>query len=385
MTALLETRNATLLDLRKVLEDQHARKIDLVTPAQSLQFENGMLSLERLTDRVLTEDGFMYVNGIYRPTATFDAGLADKLKIPLAYVRRMRNERPDLYDVNANGLIHGGLRHPWDYPQDTRTFMVRLFRGDLGEPGVARALLSDKYAVMDNLDALLAALDGIRQAGVEVEVTGCDLSESRMYVRINAPFVTVYAEELLKRYRSPFTGETGTDNPVVSAGLVISNSEVGGGAFGITPRITVRVCSNGMTISKDAMRQVHLGGKLDTGVIQWSEDTERKNIELVTAKARDAVATFLNVDYMSKVIADMEETASKPLKNVDDVKVVGKKLAFSEEAIDEIFTMFVQSGDVTAGGVMHAVTAAARVTEDPDKAHELESNALKALELAASL
>ena len=37
--------------------------------------------------------------------------------------------------------------------------------------GVARALLSDSYKVIDNLDALMATLDGIRQAGVEVPST----------------------------------------------------------------------------------------------------------------------------------------------------------------------------------------------------------------------
>lgn len=379
MTALLETRNADLQDLRKILEDQHARKIDLVTPATNLRFYGGRLVLEGLPERVLTDDGFMYVNGAYRPTATFDAGLADKLKIPLAYVRRMRAERTDLYDANANGLIHGSFNHA----EDPRSFMVRLFRGDDGEAGVARAILSDKYAVMDNLDALVAALDGIRQAGIDVQVTGCDLSESRMYVRLNAPFVTVYAEELLRNYRSPFTGALGADNPVINAGLVISNSEVGGGAFGITPRMTVQVCNNGMTITKDAVRQVHLGGKLDHGIIQWSADTERKNIELVTAKARDAVQTFLNVEYMGKVISEMTEAAAKPVKS-DTVMVVGKKLAFTEDTIDDIFTMFVNGGDMTAGGVMQAVTAAARNTADADKAHELENSALKALELAAS-
>ncbi len=31
--------------------------------------------------------------------------------------------------------------------------------------GVARALLSDSYKLMDNFDMLLAALDGLRQSG----------------------------------------------------------------------------------------------------------------------------------------------------------------------------------------------------------------------------
>ena len=55
---------------------------------------------------------------------------------------------------------------------DARNFLVRCFRGDPGQPGVARALLSDSYKVMDNFDLLLAVLDGVTQAGVRWTSTG---------------------------------------------------------------------------------------------------------------------------------------------------------------------------------------------------------------------
>jgi hypothetical protein len=41
--------------------------------------------------------------------------------------------------------------------------------------------------------------------------------------------------------------------------------------------------------------------------------------------------------------------------------------------------------DLTAGGVMHAVTSAAQIQDDADTAHEMESAALQALDLAATL
>lgn len=64
-----------------------------------------------------------------------------------------------------------------------------------------------------------------------------------------------------------------TVNPVVFAGFVISNSETGHGSFSIIPQITIQVCDNGMTFTRDAMREVHLGGRLQDGVIRWSSDT----------------------------------------------------------------------------------------------------------------
>ena len=46
---------------------------------------------------------------------------------------------------------------------------------------------------------------------------------------------------------------------------------------------------------------------------------------------------------------------------------------------------FICGGDVTAGGVMHAVTSVAQTLPDADAAHEMESAALRALDIAAAL
>jgi hypothetical protein len=389
MTVQLETRNAGLNELRALLVDQHARKIDVVTPASRMKAKDGNIVLSG-NEMQLTEDGFTEINGVYRPTAIFDEGIAEKLGIPLAYVRRLRLERPDLYDANVNGLLRGKFRttagqQEMLFAPDERSFLIRAFRDDDGGEGIARAFLSDRFAIMDNLDVLVAAMEGVHRAGVDVEIDGCDLSDRRMYVRIKAPEVSVLAPALLKGYKSPFSGNSGTENPTVFAGFVISNSEVGSGAFSIVPRLIVEVCSNGMTIQKDAVRNVHLGGKLDHGVIRWSQETESTNLKLITQKARDSVATFLDVDYMTKVVRDMEELSGKEIKVVDDVKLVTKKLAFDQEQSDLVFAMFVKGGQMTAGGVLNAVTAAAQETKDADKAHEMESSAFKALELAAAL
>lgn len=277
-----DARNATLSDLAALLQDQHARKIDVVAPATAIRAKNGLIVVSG-TEPTLTDDGVTMTAGTYRPTADFDGHVAEKLAIPLAYVRRMRNERPDLYDANVNGLLHGRTKRGANgeveiiHAPDTRAFMFRGFRDDNGEPGVARALLSDRFGGADHLDALTAVLAGVRTSGVEVDITGCDLTDRRMYVKISAPAVAVLAPDLLKGYRSPYSGNSGDENPTVFAGFIVSNSETGGGAFSITPRLTVQVCTNGLTISKDAMRAVHLGGKLEEGVERWSDDTERKN------------------------------------------------------------------------------------------------------------
>src|SRR6266704_2093509 len=129
--AFLTTRNATLPDMVAMLRHQRARRLDVVA------------------------------------TAAADEGISAKLGINLAYLRRLREDRPDLWDANVNGWLHGNDLA--GYPPDGRTFLVRLFQADGDGLGVARAILSDSYKVIDNLDALMAPLDGIRQAGVDVE------------------------------------------------------------------------------------------------------------------------------------------------------------------------------------------------------------------------
>ena len=380
-----ETRNATLTDLMALLREQHARKLDVVVPAVALRSIDGVIRITG-TEPVLTEDGVTLADGLYLPTSVADGHIADRLQIPVKYLRRMRETRPDLYDANVNGWLHG--RRPLMRGEevireasaaDARSFLGRMFKGDDTDiTGILRALLSDRYGVMDHIDVLMASLDGIKAAGVNVDIAACNLTETRMTVKVTAPEVQAYAPELLKGYRSPFTGATGDENPTVFAGFILSNSETGGGAFTITPQITVQVCANGMTITKDAMKQVHLGGRLEEGVIRWGEDTQNKALELVQAKTRDAVSTFLDVDYVTQTITRLEEKAGEPVAQ-DKVRDITKALKYTETQIDGILGYFIAGQQNTLGGVVNAVTAWSQTLENPDEAYDADTRVMALL------
>jgi hypothetical protein len=328
-------------------------------------------------DPILGLDGVTMTAGTYTPTEVCDQGLADKLGIPAAYLRRMREQRPGLYDANVNGWLDA----------DPRKFLIRCLRPTTGTgPGAARAFLSDGYRRIDNLDVLLAALNGVRDAGVPVEIDGCDLTERKMYVRVVCEQVAVLAPALLADYRSPFTGAAGADNPAVFAGFVVSNSETGCGAFTLTPRLVVQVCRNGLTITRDAIRAVHLGERLDEGVVTWSGNTLDKTLALVTARTTDAVATFLEPGYADRVIRAVTAQAGHALEDPQDaVAVVSQRLRFTDAQQADIMAHFIRGGDLTAGGILHAVTSAAQSQDEADTAHEMESVGLRALEIAAAL
>ena len=404
--AMPGTRNATLADMVTILRSQRARRLDVVAPASAIHAHDGNLVIDSTVSQ-LGADGVTSAAGTYRPTTVADEGIADKLGISLAYLRRLRAARPDLWDANVNGWLHGDELA--GYPADDRKFLVRLFQADDDGLGVARAVLSDSYKVIDNLDALMATLDGIRQAGTEVVFDGLDLTERRLYARVVAPGVGAIAPALLAGYRSPFGGRTyvpgsswtpeqaraaaardsrghqpGTE-PVLFAGFVISNSEVGDGAWSITPRIVAEICGNGLQIAADVTRAIHLGSRQDQGIVRYSADTMDKELALITARARDAVATFLSTGYLLDKITQIERTGRDARHPPGPDGPAGRQgRQVQRRDADTILAHFIRGGQLTAGGVMQAVTSVAQTLDDADAAHDLEAQALRVLDLAAA-
>lgn len=415
----LNTRNVGLDELAELLKTQQAHKIDVVAPATKLRSVGGVIRVEG-TEAQLGDEGVTQVDGFYRPTDVFNESAAEKLGVPTAYLKRLAASRPDLYDANVNGWLHGRAKviaageRTVVYPPDPRKFLFRAFRGDdAGATGIARSLLSDGFGMIEHIDVLFSALDGARAADTALDVVSCDLSERRMKVRLAAPSVRALAPTLLRNYRSPFDGDGGVERvgsggwtvdrareaarregrmyepgtePVVFAGFDIGNSETGGGALTLTPVITAEICGNGLKLTFDALRKIHLGPRMGEGIVNWTEETKAKSLELVKLQTRDAVATFLDVEYVERAIAKIEEKAGVPVtKAADAVKIIGQQLRFSQTAIDGILDHFVRGGQATAGGILNAVTSYAQTVVDPDEADDIEGAGIRALELAAAL
>ena len=396
-----EARNATLADLVPLLQDRQARKLDVVVPARTLRADKGNLIVHGVEAKI-TEDGVDTVDGRYTPTRSCDGDIAARLDIPVKYLRRMRNDRPWIYDTIVNDALRGRTRVAFGETTvlaeaDPRSFLLRCFRGD-GGTGVARALLSDTYGVMDDLDVLMAALDGVKQSGVPVEIAGASITETHMYVDVIAPAVSGLAPVLFQGYRNPFgqdtlaaartavgaptLGHTGGGDPIVFAGFRISNSEVGQGAFSIVPRLVAQICTNGMTINQDRQRNVHLGSRLDAGIVEWSATTQRKALELVVAKTTDLVANWLSPDYVTRKIEEIETAAGRPVTDAPQaIEVVGKVQGYSLAEQAGILSHFIAGGQMTAGGMLNAVTSYAQTVPSADRADEIEAGALKVLKL----
>ncbi|MBO3736679.1 DUF932 domain-containing protein [Actinoplanes flavus] len=371
-------RHIDIARLMEILNDQKARAMDVIAGSGTLSCQDGKLIIAG-TEARLSPDGVTSCDGTYELNDIALGGIAEKLKIPGPYLRRMADENLPALDYNINTWLE----------RDHRRFLVRCRRSAnaaAGADGVTHAFLSDRFLRLDNLDVLLAALDGIRKAGVAVKVASCDLTDRRVYVRFISPEVQVMAPELLRNYRSPFDGRRGSDLPVIFGGFLLTNSETGFGKYSVAPFIRVEICKNGQTIDKGVLSRTHIGAKItdDDGIIDPSPQTLRKLLELITAQTIDAVRAYLDVDFVTRAVRDLEQAAGIVVSRPDEtIKIVGKELKYTEEQQKEILAHFITGADLSAGGIMQAVTSFGRSVADADVAYRMETTATQALHLAA--
>ena len=407
------TTSQRALDIRDAvafLQAQDHTKVDAVLPLTHVTARRGHLVVK--ADVVLDDrgaGGVTQIGGTYRISSVCMGDLATKLGVPVKTLRRWHETRTDIFDEVINRLIHGCISDDVLAESDPRNITFRAFRSeDPATPGIARALLSDSYKIIDNLPVLSAVIQGVRRAGLAVEIPtgGCNITDSRMIVDFVCPEVGEMAPILLGGYRTVFDGpnpvlragwtperaraaaaaegkgyEPGTE-PVIWSGFRVSNDETGGGAFRITPRIVAQICRNGLQITQDVSSAIHLGSRNTEGLITWTEDTRAAELEVMTSRTADVVASFLSRDYLRTLIAGLEARAGKPVTDATQtVKAVTEALEFDEAVFTDVLEHFLACGQRTAGGLLNAWTSAAQVVADPIKADRMEATAIKILDL----
>lgn len=95
--------------------------------------------------------------------------------------------------------------------------------------------------------------------------------------------------------------------------------------------------------------------------------------------------TFLDTSYVQAKIAEVETEAGIPVRDVEaTLEYVGKQLRFTAEQQTTILNHFIDGGDRSCGGVMHALTSTAQTLADADDAYDMERRGVRAMSLAAS-
>lgn len=338
-----------LLNLMETLEQQNAIKKDYLAASGTLSFVGGQL--------VMVHAGTS-VN--FTPTPHFHAQMAEKLSIPKGYYDRMREKALGLLDDNVNHWLS----------DEGKNLLVRAFEPGEGD-NVARALLSDRYNMIDNMEVLLETLDAIKATGIPVNVAGAELSDTRMFLRITCPEIEVQATEMLKAYRKAIAAGSS-----VITGFELQNSEIGCGTFQISPRAVVLACQNGLIKTNDALRRVHLGGKMDELGFYNNPEVKKANRELVKKQVSHAVKTFLSKDYLTKLVQSFTELGDKkieaPIPQV--IEVIASEYSITQERKNRILDYFIDGGDRRRIGIVNAITEEVQeLTEDIDLKHDSEA------------
>ena len=342
----------TLQELAAELERQQLAKKDLTV-------STGVLSMDS------RDDGGIALNVMSGQVIQhYDVGeiahrqIGQFLKIPATYYDRMRREYPQLLTLNANGWFA-------KMPQAKR--MLRTL------DGTARALLSDRYRRIDNFEVASAVLPIIsRMEGAGVE--SCELTDSRMYLKVVNPRVTA---EIKK-------------GDIVQAGVLISNSEVGMGSVTVSPLIYRLVCSNGMIAEDGKLRKYHVGraneSREDFSI--YRNETIEADDKAFLMKLEDSVKAAVDQARFAAIVDKLRESTEatfQPQQVQQVVELASKEYGFTDSESSGILGHLAAGGDLSLYGLANAVTRQAQDVASYDRSTELEATGYRIITMAPSL
>lgn len=320
-------------DLREVLielQRQREAKKDYISPAASL---------------ALGEDGHTLNMGEneFSTTDLFHRQVGAALSIPAKYYDLMQREKPALLAENVNS---------WFATKDA-SYMLRTMDGS------ARALLSDHYRRIDNLEVASTVLPLF--AGVPgMQVMSAEVTSQKLFIKV-----------VDTRREAVCVGD------IVQFGVVVSNSEVGLGAVSVQPLIYTLRCTNGMIVNSLGERKTHVGRAtkgIEDGFDIYTEETQEAEDRAFLLKLRDVVNSTFDEVKQQMIIGKLEEAAgAKITGRVQSViELTGREYGLSNMEQDGVLKYLIEGGDLSLYGLSNAVTRYSQDVESYDRATALE-------------
>ncbi|TXH55904.1 MAG: DUF932 domain-containing protein [Desulfurellales bacterium] len=332
----------TLMELAAEVQRQSTAKADFVAVAGALKMVGGELEIP--------------TKGSFELNENAHDQLGSYLGIPSKYYDRMRVEAPALLATNVNRWLAES--------EDKR--MIRTLDGKV------RAVLSDKYRPLDNEQLLETILPVL--GNQQMEIQSCEVTEKKLYLKVLTPKIQY---EIVK-------------GDVVQAGLVISNSEIGGGSLSIEPLLYRLVCTNGLIANDSKMRKYHVGRGNDSfgaGAIEYFRDETRlADDRAFWFKVRDLVSGAIDQINFSKLAESFFATKEDKI-TADPVQVVeifSKQNALNQTEKNGVLAHLLGGGELNRFGLMNAVTRYSQDVESYDRATQFEKLGGAVLELPRS-
>ena len=190
---------------------------------------------------------------------------------------------------------------------------------DYGAGRVARALLSDRYRRIDNMEIASAVLP-LFAGSDQYEVVSPEVTENRLYLKI--------VNRRLEMAVVP--------GDIVQAGVMISNSEVGLGSVSVQPLVYRLVCTNGMVVNDMGERKNHVGRAakaVDDSFHIYSDETLEAEDKAFLLKLRDVTLAAIEESRFAQVVGRLKEAAGIPItgKVTEVVELTAKTYGFNSD------------------------------------------------------
>lgn len=334
-------QGSPLQDVLVELQRQNEMKQDYIAPAQSLRLQDDGNTFEI---NHMTSDA----QEILGTTDLFHRQIGAALSIPARYYDMMKQQKPELLAENVN---------TWFANKD-QSFMVRSM--DYGSGRVARALLSDRYRRIDNLEFASAVLP-LFAGQPDMEVISSAVTSQKLYLKI-----------LNKRLEMEVV-----PGDYVQAGVAISNSEVGLGAVSVQPLVYRLICSNGAIVNDFGERKTHVGRAakaLEDSFTIYSDEALLAEDHAFMLKLRDTTLAAIEETRFAMIVGKLREsTQAKITGRVQDViELTGKAFDLNQPEQDNILNYLITGGDLSLYGLSNAITRASQDVESYDRATALE-------------
>lgn len=336
-------------ELASRLQSDAAAKADYVVPAASV---------------VMRDDATIDVASVAQAAPATDLGhrqLAEYLKIPADYYDRMRRELPSLLARNVNSWMPD--KRSKDGSSERR--MVRTLDGKI------RALLSDRYQRIDNLEVAEVALS-VLSSLPGLKIVSSAITDSRLYIKAVSTKITA---------PDPGVRRVGS---LIEAGVVISNSEVGLGAVSIKGFANFLWCTNGMVRDDSGLRANHVGRKVDESIEGLlSDQTRRLEDEVVLRKVQDVIKHAFDQVAFERFVNKLKDTTQQHIEGdvSASVEALGPSLGLNVGERQSVLRHLIEGGDLSRYGLANAVTRTAEDVESYDRATEIETLGYRLIQL----
>lgn len=331
----------SLVELATEVTRQMNTKRDLVARSNALEMDSSGMPIG--------SSSMLGVNGGERFAAAelTHNQIGEYLGIPMPFYRRIRQDHPDLLDVNVNRLLQAR--------PDTERRMLRTIDGQ------ARAFLSDRYRRLDNYDLLDAILPDLASRS-DLQFVSCEVTETKMYLKIVSDKLT----------RDVAVGDT------VRVGLQITNSEVGLGGVVVQPFSERLVCLNGAVHPNFGMRKNHVGrGVQITEDIQelFADETLQADDKAFYLKVRDVTRATLSETVLEKVVAQMREANGIRIEGdpTAAVEELSNRYRLNQAEKGGVLRHLIEGHSLSLWGMTNAITAVANDVEDYDRSSDLQA------------